>query len=459
MSNTIDLNIDNYSIRELRSFFKLQKNYSNIELNQKVSEMKQIVSSSSETDYKYKTLDFINEAKEILTKKDYKQNEKEELEQRQYNPYNSKSQNSNLYNLNANNNTTQIPLKNPPPVTNSNVGQILNPGSSSHQTMETTYIQSDSPLKYERFIKNYVLNTRYRNDYFGTTSNSCTFTLPNTIKNVISMSLSALQYQNTMFSITNSNHTDQIYIREDTTNNEGVVIMPEGNYSYLDFPAIMENAINTQIIGPLSPPRFTVTINPHTHFTTISNSTYTFTMEIITYYPKRLGVYCDDVNYDFTFTIGSNDPKKLPTPEEAFNSLGYLMGYRKLVYLNKMSYTSESVYQSERYKYVYFVVNDYVGNQTKNTVGIFPKLVLDEDILALIPISSPQFSTTFTDGSTYIYRTRNYNGPVDISKLSIQLINPMGQLADIHDADFAFCLQIETISDVTKKFMYKSAQI
>ena len=100
------------------------------------------------------------------------------------------------------------------------------------------------------------------------------------------MSLSALQYQNVMFSITNSNHTDQIYIREDATNNEGVVIMPEGNYSYLDFPTIMENAINDQIIGPLGPPRFTVTINPHTHFTTISNSTYTFTMEIITYYPK-----------------------------------------------------------------------------------------------------------------------------------------------------------------------------
>ena len=56
--------------------------------------------------------------------------------------------------------------------------------------------------------------------------------------------------------------------------------------------------------------------------------------------------------------------------------------------------------------------------------------MLDEDVLALIPISSKQFSTTFTDGSTYIYRTRNYNGPVDISKISIQLINPMGQLAD-----------------------------
>ena len=184
-------------------------------------------------------------------------------------------------------------------------------------------------------------------------------------------------------------------------------------------------------------------------------------MEIITYYSKKIGINCNKNDYenDFTFSIGSNDAKNDFEPEEFFNSLGYIMGYRKLGYMNKMSYTSESVYQSERYKYIYFAVNDYVGNQTKNTVAIFPELMLDEDILALIPISSEQFTTTFTDGSTYIYRTRNYNGPVDISKISIQLINPMGQLANIHDTDFAFCLQIETIADMTKKFIYKPGQI
>ena len=447
-----DLNIDNYSIGELKGFFKLQKKYSNTELNKKVSEMEAVVSSSEETDYKYKTLGFINQAKHILTKRE------DPEETTQYNPYNSGSQNSNLYNINAINNTTQIPLKNPPPVPNSNIGEILNPESLSHQSMETTFIESNSSVKYDRLIKNYVINTRYRDDYFGTSSNNCSFTFPTIIKNVISMSLSALQYQNVMFSISNNNHTDQIYIREDTTNYEGVVIMPEGNYDYLDFPIIMENAINNQILGSSVPPRFSVFINPHTHFTTITNSTYTFFMEIVTYYPKKIGVNCHDYenDYDFKFKIGENDAKRKVAPSEAFNSLGYMMGFRKLVYADKMSYTSESIYQSERYKYVYFVVNDYSGNQTKNTVGIFPQVTYDEDILALIPISSDVFTTTFSDGSTYIYRTRNYNGPVDINKISIKIINPMGQLADIHDTDYTFCLQLEIIFDMTKKYIYKA---
>jgi hypothetical protein len=456
MNNNVDLNIDNYSIGELKNFFKLPKNYTNTELNKKVSEMESVVSSSEQSVTKYETLHFINQAKQILIKREMP--EEKEKEGPQYNPYNSNSQNSKLFNINTIDNPTQIPIKNPIPNPNSNVGQILDPGSN-HQSMETTYIENNSPLKYDRFIKNYVLNTLYRDNYFKTSSNNCTLTFPTTIKNVISMSLSALQYQNVMFTIANSNHTDQIYIHEDTTNNKGVVTIPEGTYSYLEFPIILANAINDQILGPSTPPRFSVSINPNTHFTTISNSTYTFTMEIITIYPKKLGIDCTTFNYDFTFSIGSQDAKKEIQPEEFFNSLGYIMGYRKLVYLNEMSYTSESVYQSERYKYIYFVVNDYVGNQTKNTVAVFPQVMLDEDILALIPITSDKFSTTFTDGSTYIYRTRNYNGPVDINKISIQLINPMGQLADIQDTDFAFCLQIETIADMTKKFIYKPAQI
>ena len=452
--NNIDLNTDNYSIGELKKFFKLSKNYKNEELNKKILEMTTIINSLPDTDYKHQTLEFINQSKQILTKKEEnKHDTKIQHNNVQDNDVYDNKYNNNDYD-NIFNNTTQIPLKNPLPNPNSNVGQFIDL-NSNHQPMETTYIENNSPLKYDRFIKNYVINTRYRDDYFGTTSNNCTFTFPTIIKNAISMSLSALQYQNVMFSISNTNHTDQIYIHEDTTNNEGVVIMPEGNYTYLEFPSIMETAINEQIIGSSGPNRFSVSINPNTHFTTISNSTYTFTMEIITYYPKKLGVNCDDNNYDFTFKPGENDPKKQPKPEQMYNSLGYMMGYRKTVYANKMNYKSESVYQSERYKYVFFIVNDYVGNQTKNTAGIFPQLMLDQDILALIPISSAIFTTTFSDGSTYIYRTRNYNGPVDISKISIQLVNPMGQLADIHQTDFTFCLQIETISDMTKKFIYK----
>ena len=39
MNNNIDLNIDNYSIGELKGFFKLPKNYTNAEFKKKSSDM------------------------------------------------------------------------------------------------------------------------------------------------------------------------------------------------------------------------------------------------------------------------------------------------------------------------------------------------------------------------------------------------------------------------------------
>lgn len=454
--NNIDLNIDNYSIGELKTFLKLPKNYTNTDLNKKVSEIESVVNSADSSVNKYETLHFINQAKQILIKKDSNEKEKvtEERENIQYNPYNSTSQSSNLFN--TNNNPTQIPMRNPPVNPNSSIGQILNPGSSSHQSMQTTFMEYDSPLKYDRYIRNYVFNTRYRDNFFGSSSNNCSFTMPLLVKNVISITLSAIQYPNVMYAISNYNHTDQIYIHEDTTNYKGTVVMPPGNYNVITFPPVFEKAINDQIIGPGEPARFSVSININSHIVTISNSTYTFTMEIITLYPKKLGVDCGTFNYDFTFDMGSNDPKKEPPPNEAYCSLGYLIGYRRLVYTGEKSYSSEGIFEADRYHYVFFGLNDHVGNQTRGTIAMFPQSVSQEDILAFIPISSPQFETTFADGSTYIYRTRNYNGPVDISKISVKLINPMGQLADIHQSEFTFCLQFGIIVDMTKKFEYIS---
>ena len=295
----IDLNINNYNVGELKNFFKLTSNYSNAELDKKVTEIETVVSLTAESAYKHQTLDFIRKAKQRLII------EEDELI---YNPYNSNSQVKNS--INRDQNVTKIPLANPPPDPKSNVGQILTP-LSNQQPMETTYIESDKALKYDTFISNYVFNTRYRDDFFNTTTNNCTFTLPTIIKNATSITLSSIQYPNAIFTFSNENHTTQIFIHEDTTNNEGTVIIPEGNYDITTFPSMLQNEINNQIIGIAVPPRFTVTISPSTHFTTISNSTNTFSMDLVTSYAKNLGENCGTDNYNFTFKNGSNDAKKI----------------------------------------------------------------------------------------------------------------------------------------------------
>jgi len=67
-------------------------------------------------------------------------------------------------------------------------------------------------------------------------------------------------------------------------------------------------------------------------------------------------------------------------------------------------------------------------------------------------INTPKFESTFADNSDYIYKTRNYNGPVDIQKISIKLLNMQGTLVYLHDFDFGFNLQVTTIYDITKPY-------
>ena len=132
--------------------------------------------------------------------------------------------------------------------------------------------------------------------------------------------------------------------------------------------------------------------------------------------------------------------------------MGYLIGYRQIEYAGLNSYTSESMFNNTYSDYVYFCLNDYAGSQYMTNYGVLPNGLIDENILAVIPITTPKFISTFADNSDYIYKTRNYNGPINLQKISLKLLGPQGALIKLHSFDFGFNLQITTIYDITKPY-------
>jgi hypothetical protein len=132
--------------------------------------------------------------------------------------------------------------------------------------------------------------------------------------------------------------------------------------------------------------------------------------------------------------------------------MGYLMGYREIYYSGKTSYTTESIFNNVYSNYLYFVLDDYTGSQTtSNTFGILGKGVLSQGILGVIPISSGVYTTTFDNNSNYIYKKREYFGPVNISRISVKILNQKGNLVNFHGTDFSFALQVKTIYNLTQK--------
>jgi hypothetical protein len=407
----MDFDINNYTKSELISFFKLNDTYTNEELEKNEEKLKnKILNSNYDNKYKYEILIFILEAKDKLKIK----NEEKEM---------------------------------------NDIGKIINP-TSNHQVLERTSIMPDSVLSYGNYVRktNYIFDTRFRDNFFRTVATEATFSLPVTLTNVISITLSSIQFPNTFFSFSNLYKTNELYIYEETTNNEAIVILPEGNYNYLNFPEQFEKAINEQIVGeyiPGGPNRFTVSINEFTRRTTISNSLYNFRINTLKIHP--LGVDGNDMCNKFIHKktrLLPPDDKTGIVSAHYFRKMGYQIGYRNIEYVGKNSYTSESQFDSSFVEAVYFTMDEFQTDCVlTSTYGILPKTLVDKNILAIIPVVTEPFSVTWDTMANFIYKTRKYTSPINVHKLKITLINRTGNLIDLNDNNFAFVLEVETIQD------------
>ena len=446
--NKITSNANN--INDLLDIFNLKQNYTANDLDTKEKEyIVNVVSNSSDPQKKYELLMFIDEAKNKLL---------ENLKPHSNANYNYSSlpgvnPNQGVTNPNVNNDIYYNYGNNGNNGNNDiQIGQIINPHSDFPSMQFSNNAIKINGYTDKKIITNYVFNTQYRDDYSRTISTNCSFTLPKKMSNVISIDLSGIQFPNFVYTFNRITGTNRVYIEEIGTGKKALVTIPDGNYDLINFPPTLEKAINEQVVGsyiPGGPNRFQVSISETTRRTTITNTTYPFIINLLIQSSPEVSSYfpCSGNKYAQRFKASIPDDKTGITGGYKYYTLGWLMGFRDDVYAGKKSYTSESIFDNTFGDYVYFVLNDYVGNQTANTYGVFGATLIENNVLGVVPITTPLFSSTFNNNSDFIYKTRNYTGPVNITKISIQLLNQASTLIDLHRSDFAFCLQVTSIYD------------
>lgn len=446
----LDLDIKNYTTKDLYTFFKISDNYTEEDLDEREKQISlAIIKAQGEkytNEYKFSVLNFVKTVKDILKggligeSLDEKFN-KPVIEKKIHDP----------------------PVITPPISQPNNVGRLINP-LTNHPSLQTTSIPFNSPNGYNMStnITNYVFNSKFRDEYFKSVATNSTYSFP-PIKNVISVSLAALQFPNVIYAFSTARRTTQIYIKDDTTGNSGIVVIPEGNYNEIEFPPVLEKAINEQILGtyvPGGPNIFTVQILPNTQHTVISNSSGTFTIKTITVYPNSLGVDCDENSNSTLYKFDDRYHKQGVSPGLINNTLGYRIGYRSLEYSGSNIYKSEACFDSIANDYIYIALNEFSNvRYVNNTVGVLPSSILSNNILAVVPIVSPAFVVSYDNGSDYIFKTRNYVSPVDISRINIKLLDEIGRVLDIHYSDFSFVLQFTCIFDNTIPYSSNAVSI
>jgi hypothetical protein len=292
---------------------------------------------------------------------------------------------------------------------------IIPPVIPTLHTQEKPFVRGNiNTLSIPTISRTLTINSKFRNDG---TSSQFNIELPYQIHQVTSLTLNSVTIPfQSYYSINSNNQYFLISINTGTTYETIEVVIPVGNYTSDEFIS----KLNIILIAIES--NFNVSFDTISNIITIENTLYDFTLNF--YSPSYIkadtttGIFQDQPTNDITL------------------GLGWLMGYRESYYNGGKTYTAESPLNLFG-EYIYLILNDYVNNTVNENIGMLSSSYLDRYILAKLPIqNSKNVNTTWENKN--IVSIRNYFGPVQINKLTIQLMDEYGRIIDLNKNDWSF---------------------
>jgi hypothetical protein len=286
-------------------------------------------------------------------------------------------------------------------------------------------------------------DTKFRPNYFSSSSTNFSMVLSTPLKNVISMRLISFEFPNVVYDIDATLGTNILTI----TDHEGDVCkfeLPSGNY-HSDTVCNALNNINGNVILNLDG-------NPGAGVNTaIEDAAYQAAN------PDREKIF-DEFSFHIDTKTGrtiitSKSKKKfkldftntlLPSMPITKN-LGWKLGFRQLKYQGLYSYVSEAPVDLGGQKVLFFCVDDYRTNVTENVSIVYQNSFMNRNILARIPLRQGKFVTCYDDNSDMIRKKRDYFGPVTIDKLHFRLLDEYGIDVRLNYSDYSFGLEFEIL--------------
>jgi hypothetical protein len=416
-----DLNINNYKKSELKEMFDLPPNYSFDLLDIKEAKLRESILKNKEIkdELRIKTIYFLTEAKKILLGDVYQKVENAEEKVKDY--FNS------IYDLKPvkleDNNEHMLQVRQNKPYLSSFPSEFF-PGIIN-------------PIKRRINKQNLNIDTRFRENYYGSISSNFNITLPLIINNVLTMQLAAIELPTTFYSI--SKQYGNNFFTLTVNNVSQVVNIPDGNYTYTG----IVNLLNTTMTNIANSDPSLVNFQYIVFGININNNNGSGQMFVgISSLPSPSPV----TSFSLNFQADRNgiDDRNTPLPLK----LGWTFGFRNGIYENNISYVSEGVVDLLGPRYLYLVIDDYNNNVNNNFYSAFNSSILNKNILARLTLQANTFNI-FTENNLNIVTTpRQYFGPVKIQNLNIQLLDEYGRILDLNNMDYSFALTFQTAYDL-----------
>lgn len=283
---------------------------------------------------------------------------------------------------------------------------------------------------------NLHIDSSFREKYYITNPTNFIYTLPKPFKNVVSMKLVSFEFPNLSWYWISSCYKNNSFVisisSDDDITTSYTICIPDGNY----FCSSLMDYLNTQYFYQSK----TTTLLQYLHFfvNPFTNQTQIY---ITSTAPPGL-------QFSIYFTTTETD--------NMMETCGWIMGFRLAMYElitvsttspSNAVLTSEGLINTGIERYMYFVLNDYQYNYNETNIICFDKSSIEQFTLAKIPYINNKVSLNInnSNSSDGLLKERQYNGPVNITKFEIKLIDKFGNIININNMDFSFSLEVEVL--------------
>lgn len=313
-----------------------------------------------------------------------------------------------------------------------------------------------NPIKMNHISKLLNINTIFRKNYYGQSSTDFIIDLPETIKNIASITLINTEIPNTIYTFSSKIGTNEFTIETYTKNGANisdkkthVIRIKNGNYT----PEELESYLNRYIFSPQS--------GSNQELRMVGCTYDKITKKFVFFrdtraasdggYPDTTDTYC--FNIDWRLSQDKNRSLQL--------NMGWILGFRKEYYSFEDDYVSESNVSYDKnegfepeacyqnimgQRYIFLSIEDFNKNFSKSLLSPFEDSAINDDnIFAKINNNSDSFN--YYNGDVDYQFKRSYFGPVNLMKLRIRLLDEYGRVIDLNNSDYSFTIKLDQVYD------------
>ena len=431
---TLDLDINNYSIADLEKFFQLKPSnkYTSSEIELKEYNIRETLLSTGHINKRFKKdlIDFLEQAKQLIIS----------VKCEPTKPPTSVPNNYKLDNIDS-------PVL--PPVPSRKDELIERPETQFVYANNSNFFPGKlNQLDTRVITKSLNIDTRFRDNLYSTHSSDITFQLPTKFNKVVSMQLSALELPVSFYGTSSYYGNNFVYLSVSYTDASGgplisdkVVVVPDGNYNAPDLIDTINKILRpvTDIGEPTTPEDIFSSIQLSLDITTSGSGTGKVTMKPIGELADRI----TNILMDFTRDInGMVDTVDVST------KLGWNLGFIRQKYNGSTTYIADSIIEPASLRYIYLAVDDFSNSSHNHFVNVFNESIMNPNILARITIKGSYFSLIMENDYNIVTEPRTYFGPVDIQRLRIRLFDDRGRLLNMNNMNYSFCLNLKMLYDL-----------